>query len=87
MSFKEHGLQKYSTMIAQNIAQAQYLGGLIEENGQLELLAPVTLNIVCYRYIRQGMSEQELDILNKELLMRMQERGIAAPSFTLLHGR
>ncbi len=87
MSFKENGLQKYSTMIAQNIAQAQYLGSLIEENCQLELLAPVTLNIVCYRYCRQGMSEQELDMLNKELLMRMQERGIAAPSFTLLHGR
>jgi aromatic-L-amino-acid/L-tryptophan decarboxylase len=86
MSFKEHGLEKYSKMIAQNIAQAKYLGELVEENSQLELLAAVSLNIVCFRYRAEGMDTTQLNAFNKELLMQIQEKGIAAPSYTLLNG-
>jgi len=55
---------------------------------ELELLAPVDLNIVCYRYIGfDDMDVALLDPLNRELLMRLQERGHAAPSSTSLGGR
>jgi len=87
MSFKEHGLHKYQQLIAQNIEQAKYLESLITKNTHLQLLADVNLNIVCYRYFREDLNEQKLNSLNKELLMRMQEQGIAAPSFTLLNNQ
>lgn len=87
MSLKEHGLEKYRWMIRQNIAQAFYLGSLIEAHESLELLAPVTMNIVCYRYRREGLSEETLNRLNKEILIQLQEAGIASPSSTLLDGR
>jgi glutamate/tyrosine decarboxylase-like PLP-dependent enzyme len=86
MSLKEHGADKYAAMIAQNIDQAFYLGNLIMQTPELELMAPVTMNIVCYRYNPRGLDSEQLNLLNKELLMRIQEQGIAAPSSTVLNG-
>ncbi len=87
MSLKEHGLDKYSAMIAQNIDQAFYLGERVQQHQSLELMAAVTMNIVCYRYNPGGLDDEQLNILNKELLMRMHELGVAAPSSTILNGR
>jgi aromatic-L-amino-acid/L-tryptophan decarboxylase len=87
MLLKEHGLQKYANLIRQNISQAQYLGSLIEEGQDLELLAAISLNIVCFRFNPGNLLEEEINRLNKEILMRLQEEGIAAPSYTLLHGK
>jgi glutamate/tyrosine decarboxylase-like PLP-dependent enzyme len=88
MSLKEHGIEKYARLIRQNIAQCFYLGQLIENEPLLELLTPVTLNVVCFRYRpEQHMPDEALNALNKEILMQLHERGIAAPSYTLLQGR
>jgi len=87
MSLKEHGLSKYADMIAQNIDQAFYLGDQVKQHQSLELMATVTMNIVCYRYNPGNLDEEQLNILNKELLMRMHEQGVATPSSTLLYGK
>jgi len=87
MSLKEHGLRKYSRLIQQNIDQARYLAGLVESSPQLELMSPVTLNVVCFRYIREGLDDSRLDELNKLIEAELQERGIAVPSGTLVRGR
>ncbi|ASU34186.1 pyridoxal phosphate-dependent decarboxylase family protein [Mucilaginibacter xinganensis] len=86
MSLKEHGADKYAAMISQNIDQAFYLGNQVSKHPELELMASVTMNVVCFRYNPGNMDDNQLNILNKELLMRMQEKGIAAPSSTLLNG-
>jgi aromatic-L-amino-acid/L-tryptophan decarboxylase len=87
MSLKEHGIQRYQEMIRKNLRQAQYLAGLVQYENNLELLAAVPLNIVCYRFNPGGLGEEELNSINKEILMRLQEQGIAAPSYTLLNGK
>jgi aromatic-L-amino-acid/L-tryptophan decarboxylase len=87
MSLKEHGLEKYADMVRQNLRQAQYLAQLVRQEQQLELLADVSLNIVCFRFNPGNRTEEELNAMNKEILMRMQEEGIAAPSYTLLHNK
>jgi len=86
MSLKEHGLGKYREMIGQNINQAFYLGELIQQQPLLELMTPVTMNIVCYRFNPGDLDQQQLNTLNKELLMRMHETGVAGPSYTILNG-
>lgn len=87
LSLKEHGLEKYRRLIRQNIEQTRYLAALVEENARLELLAPVPLNIVCYRFNPGGLDERTLNRVNKDLLAELQERGIAAPSYTLIDGK
>ncbi len=87
MSIKEHGLDRFGRMIDRNVAQAHYLAGLIEAEPQLELMAPVELDIVCFRHRFEGADNAVLNARNKEILLRLQERGIAAPSSTTLRGQ
>lgn len=87
MSFKEHGIRKYGRMIAQNIQQARYLADMIDQDERLERLADVPLNIVCFRYKGAVTDENEMNQINLELLMQLQEKGIASPSSTILNGR
>jgi aromatic-L-amino-acid decarboxylase len=87
MSLKEHGLDRYARLVRQNIEQARYLAQLVREAPDLELLAPVPLNIVCFRYVAPGRDEAALDALNQELLIRLHEQGIAVPSNLTLGGR
>ncbi|MEE8365725.1 MAG: aminotransferase class I/II-fold pyridoxal phosphate-dependent enzyme [Gammaproteobacteria bacterium] len=84
MTMKEHGTRKLGRMITKNVDQAQYLGQLIEKSEHLELIAPIGLDIVCYRYNPGNMDREALNELNRELLMQLQEQGIAAPSYTTL---
>lgn len=90
MALKEQGLDRLGQSIERNVEQAAYLGRRIEAAPRLELRQPVFLNIVCYRYLpedRACWSEEALDQLNREILMRLQEEGTAVPSHTVLDGR
>lgn len=87
MSLKEHGREKYAQMIEQNNRQAEYLADLVKENPELELMAPVSMSITCFRMIKSGYSEDKLRELNREILLRLQEEGIASPSSTILNGK
>ncbi len=87
MSLKEHGLEKYARLVRQNIEQARYLAERIREAPDLEVLAPVPLNIVCFRYVAPGRDDGALDALNQELLIQLHEQGIAVPSNLTLGGR
>ena len=87
MSLKEHGIEKYGRLIEQNIDQVHYLEELINASPELELSAPVTLNIVCFRYIAAGLDGPALDELNNQILVKLQQKGIAAPSGTMIGGK
>ncbi|NVK51072.1 MAG: amino acid decarboxylase [Cyclobacteriaceae bacterium] len=87
MSLKEHGREKYAQMIAQNNRQAEYLTQLVLENPYLELMAPTSMSITCFRMTQKGLTEEEIRNLNREILVRLQEEGIASPSSTILNGK
>lgn len=87
MSLKEHGREKYAQLITQNNDQAVYLADLVDKNPELELTAPVCMSITCFRMIKKGADENSLRELNREILLRLQEEGIASPSSTILHGK
>jgi glutamate/tyrosine decarboxylase-like PLP-dependent enzyme len=86
MALKEHGVEKFGRLIDQNIAQGRYLSGLIKAEPLLELVAPTNINIVCFRYRPEGVEEGALKALNIEIMLRLQEAGIAALSDTTVHG-
>ena len=87
LSIKEHGIRKFGRLIEQNIAQARYLAERIDAEAALERLAPAPLNIVCFRYNPGGLTDAGLSALNQELLVRLHESGVAAPSYTTLGGK
>nr|WP_232371171.1 pyridoxal-dependent decarboxylase [Desulfogranum marinum] len=83
--FLEHGTDKLAQAIEENCLQASYLKKKIQDSSTLELLAPVTLNIVCFRH--DSENGKNVDELNKEIVITLQEKGIAAPSTTILNGK
>lgn len=87
MTMRAQGTDLLGRHIDRNIAQAQYLAGLVERAGDLELLAPTPLNIVNFRYAPAGMAEEAIELLNRKILVRLQEDGIAAPSGTVVRGK
>jgi glutamate/tyrosine decarboxylase-like PLP-dependent enzyme len=87
MSFKVHGVSVYGRLIEQNIQQARYLAGIVEQSPDMECLAPVSLNIVCFRFRPVGYDEGAIDALNDEILCQLQESGTAVASGTRIRGR
>jgi glutamate/tyrosine decarboxylase-like PLP-dependent enzyme len=100
MQLHADGVSHFGRVIEQNVRQVQRLAALIDAHPELERLAPVPLNIVCFRYRPPGPAatpqvaavggsddEMRWDGLNRELVARIQERGLAMPSSTVLQGR
>ena len=54
-------------MVERNISLAKYLYELVEDAPDLELLAKVPLNVVCFRYNPGGISEESLNQINRHL--------------------
>ncbi len=87
MSLKEQGAAKFGRLIDQNIAQGAYLADCVRAEPKLELVAPVPINIVCFRYRGALDDEARIKALNTEIMLRLQEAGTAVPSDTTVQGR
>ena len=61
------GRSGYREMVERHLDLAQRLAGLVDEAPDLERLADVPLNIVCFRYRPPGVPEEQLDALNARL--------------------
>jgi glutamate/tyrosine decarboxylase-like PLP-dependent enzyme len=86
-TIKEQGLDRLARAIARNCAQAQRLADLLRANPHVEIAAPVSLNIVCCRYVAPGLEGPALDDLNAALVVAMQMRGTAVTSTARIRGR
>ena len=81
-TLKTYGTEKLGAVITRSCALAGYLEARILAEPRLELLAPVQLNIVCFRY-----RSADADTVNGNIVVDIQESGIAAPSTTVLDGQ
>jgi len=86
MSLKEHGSKRFGSMITRNVEQAHYLGELVNKNKDLELIAPIGMDIVCFRYHPGKLNLEKLNAINKEIKLQIEERSIALPGYTTLNG-
>ena len=82
LTFQTLGAEAIGRAIEANCAAARHLAARITASGTFELAAPVPLNIVCFRIKDDPQGEK-----SAELVMRLQERGLAAPSTTRIGGR
>jgi glutamate/tyrosine decarboxylase-like PLP-dependent enzyme len=85
-TLKVLGTERLGESISRSCALARYLEGRINATPELELMAPVELNIVCFRYRVCDSSPEQSNQLNSEIAIRLQESGIVAPSTTRLKG-
>ncbi|MCW9707399.1 pyridoxal phosphate-dependent decarboxylase family protein [Fodinibius salsisoli] len=84
-SFGAEGLRK---KIRQHIELAQGLTTQIQEHPDFELLAPVPLNTICFRFHPAHISDEaKLDEINEQLLTRIQQSGKLFLTHTKLNDR
>jgi glutamate/tyrosine decarboxylase-like PLP-dependent enzyme len=81
-TLKVHGTDAIGAVISRTCSLARYLEAQIAATPKLELLAPVALNIVCFRY-----RSADANRLNADIVTDLQESGIAAPSTTTIDGQ
>jgi len=87
MSFKAHGVDAIGAIIEQNVRQARAFAERVAQVPGIEISAPVSLNIACWRWVAAGFTGEQCDALNRELLLRIQESGLAVPSGSMIRGR
>ena len=80
MTLQTYGASGLAGVVESCCAVAGHLAARIEREPALELLAPVALNIVCFRV--RAFDDRR----NTALVADLQEAGIAAPSMTTIGG-
>ena len=100
-SLKVYGTQALGDVVGHTCRLARYLESRVNEMAELEMMAPVELNIACFRYRgtlwiedprpEPGKDTQQdegwLDYLNRQIVIALQEAGEVAPSATRIRGR
>jgi glutamate/tyrosine decarboxylase-like PLP-dependent enzyme len=84
LTLSVYGADALGAVVQESCDLAQRLAAQVDAEPELERLAPVALNIVCFRY--RGAAP-ELNALNAAIVADLQEDGVAAPSTTVLEGR
>ncbi len=81
-TLKVYGMDALGRAISRTCELARYLENRVTQTPELELMAPVELNIVCFRY-----RAPESDHVNQQIVVELQESGIVAPSTTMIAGQ
>ncbi|MBS0654466.1 MAG: cytochrome D ubiquinol oxidase subunit I [Verrucomicrobia bacterium] len=84
-TIKAYGAESLGKMIEHTCDLASYAAKKILASDHLELLAPVTLNIVCFRY--KAASLKRSNEINQAIVEELQLSGRVAPSTTLIDGK
>ncbi len=86
-TLRHYGIERLGASIARTCELAAELGARVRASAGLELLAPVTLNVVVFRVVKPGLDEAALDRLNEIVAIAVQASGAAVPSTTRIGGR
>ena len=84
---RTYGVEGLQAAIREHLRLAKMLAGLIEAEKDFELMAPVPLNTVCFRYRPDGMSDSEADSLNERINHALNDSGKIYLTHTKVHGR
>jgi glutamate/tyrosine decarboxylase-like PLP-dependent enzyme len=86
LSLRYHGAAAFRTAIRADLQHASDLARMVSDTAALELMAPVELSTVCFRY-RGDVADSDLDRLNAAILKRLIERGRVYLSNASITGR
>lgn len=86
---RAYGVEGLQTLVRNHVALARELAGWIEASQDFELMAPVPLGLVCFRYNppQAAAGESRLDEMNSTLLARVNATRRVHLTHTRLGGR
>jgi glutamate/tyrosine decarboxylase-like PLP-dependent enzyme len=86
-ALRAYGRDGYRAMVERCVDNAAMFAGWVEATDGVELMAPAPLNIVCFRYLPPGLTDDEADAFNRAAVAAIQRDGRAFVTGTVWNGR
>jgi len=89
LSLRYHGIRAFRAQIQEDLNLAAHLAKRVELSDELQLMAPVPLSAVCFRFVPRTpvLTERQLDHLNLKILNLVQRGGRVFISNATIGGR
>ena len=84
---RSYGLEGIREKLRKHLQLAQLAKSWIESMPQLEILAPVNFNTICFRYFDDGITDEKLNNLNESWMNSVNATGKAFFTHTKLDGK
>jgi aromatic-L-amino-acid decarboxylase len=84
---RSYGAEGLRTKIRYHIEIAAKLAGMIRSEKDFEVLTPVVLNVICFRFKPDGYNESRLNEINEKLNHHLNDSGKMYLTHTVLNGR
>lgn len=81
------GVEGMQNRLREHCRLARLFASWVEESPNFELMAPVPFALVCFRAIKPGASEEDLNTLNERIMNEINTSGEAYLSHTKLNGK
>ena len=81
------GVEGLREKVRTHISIAARLAEMISKEPDFEILAPVTISVVCFRYMPHGFNEEQINTLNEKLIHQLNDSGKLYLSHTVLNGK
>ncbi|KAF9895292.1 hypothetical protein FE257_000196 [Aspergillus nanangensis] len=81
------GVEQISSLIDHGIAMAEFAEQRIRQLRNWEIVSPASLAIVTFRFVPPGMTEEELDVLNREISAHLLTENVAGMLTTKVNGK
>lgn len=84
---RSYGTERLREKIRYHISIAVRLSEMISKETDFEILAPVIISVVCFRYVPAGYSNDQINALNEKLIQQLNDSGRLYLSHTVLYGK
>jgi aromatic-L-amino-acid decarboxylase len=84
---RSYGVEELRNKVRYHIQLAAKLSEMILAEPDFEILAPVNICVVCFRYKPSGIDEEEINALNEKLNHLLNDSGKLYLTHTVLNGR
>ena len=84
---RTYGIEGLREKIREHISIAAQLARMISDEADFEILAPVVLCVVCFRYNPSGHTEEKINSINEKLNHLLNDSGELYLTHTVLNGK
>jgi aromatic-L-amino-acid/L-tryptophan decarboxylase len=84
---RNYGVEGIRDMVRRHVALAEQFSQWLQQEPGFEILAPVNLSLVCFRYVKEGLNNEALNDMNKQLLEKINATGEVYLTHTVLSGK
>ena len=81
-----YGVEGLQDKVRGHIRMAKRLAEMIVRENDFQILAPVTINVVCFRYKPKGKNDEEINKLNETLNHKLNDSGKIYLTHTSING-